>query len=240
MYRLMSLTTRGRGAALGAALVILATGCADIEAIRFSSPHYPGAHTAPFSSRDAESLRTPTDFVTIHVPDGFNVTVHASNRQSKVIAVGVLVPVVPWPPGILRLVRPLPAPPPLQIWLTVGPPAGADWLRGGPPAGAEFDLTRVLVIEPDGTSRPLSSVEGKLCDERKHADCNVTSNLPSLAVARLSIERSVVLVLSFPVEASPERSFVLRVDGLASRGVPITPLDIRFEPATAWVMFWGM
>ena len=49
-----------------------------------------------------------------------------------------------------------------------------------------------------------------------------------------------MLVLSFPVEASPERSFALRVDGLASGGVPIAPLDIRFEPATAWVMFWGL
>jgi len=237
MYRLTSLTTRCRGAALGAALVILATGCAEIEAVRFSSPRYPGAHTEPFAWRDAMLLRAPTDAVTIHVPDGFDVTVQASNRQPEAIAVGVVVPMVPWPPGILRLVRPSAAPPPLQIWLTVGPAAGA-----------EFDLTRVLLIAADGASTSPSSVEGKLCDERDSArgpgktgrDCNVTSHLPSLAVARLSIERSVVLVLSFPVEASPERSFTLRVDGLASGGVPIAPLDIRFEPATAWVMFSGL
>ena len=229
MYRLTNLTMLCRGAALGAALVTLAAGCTEIEAVRFSSPRYPGAHTKPFGSFEAIPLRTPTDAVTIHVPDGFDVTVQASNRQPEAIAVGVVVPMVPWPPGILRLVRPSAAPPPLQIWLTVGPAAGA-----------EFDLTRVLLIAADGASTSPSSVEGKLCDERKHADCNVTSNLPSLAVARLSIERSVVLVLSFPVEASPERSFALRVDGLASGGVPIAPLDIRFEPATAWVMFWGL
>ena len=240
MYRLTNLTMLCRGAALGAALVTLAAGCTGIEAVRFSSPRYPGAHTKPFGSFEAIPLRTPTDAVTIHVPDGLDVTVQAANRQPKEIALGVGLPVVPWPPGILRLVRPLPAPTPLDVWLTVGPPAGADWLRAGPPAGAEFDLTRVLVIEPDGTSSSPSSVEGELCDERKRADCNVTSDLPSLAVARLSIERSVVLVLSFPVEASPERSFALRVDGLASGGVPIAPLDIRFEPATAWVMFWGL
>ena len=229
MYRLTNLTMLCRGAALGAALVTLAAGCTEIEAVRFSSPRYPGAHTKPFGSFEAIPLRTPTDAVTIHVPDGLDVTVQAANRQPKEIALGVGLPVVPWPPGILRLVRPSAAPPPLQIWLTVGPAAGA-----------EFDLTRVLLIAADGASTSPSSVEGKLCDERKRADCNVTSDLPSLAVARLSIERSVVLVLSFPVEASPERSFALRVDGLASGGVPIAPLDIRFEPATAWVMFWGL
>jgi len=237
MYRLTSLTMLCRGAALGVALVRLATGCTEIAAVRFSSPRYPGAHTKPFGWGQAIPLRTPSDPVTIHVPDGLDVTVQAANRQPKEIAVGVGLPVVPWPPGILRLVRPSAAPPPLQIWLTVGPAAGA-----------EFDLTRVLLIAADGASTSPSSVEGKLCDERDSArgpgktgrDCNVTSNLPSLAVARLSIERSVVLVLSFPVEASPERSFALRVDGLASGGVPIAPLDIRFEPATAWVMFWGL
>ncbi|HLY38447.1 MAG TPA: hypothetical protein VKU61_10460 [Candidatus Binatia bacterium] len=214
---------RGMAVALRVALG-LSTGCTGVAAVRFSSPRYPGARTEPFAWFEARPLRAPTENAIITVVAGLDVSVQASNGQPRDIAGGLIVPFVPWPPGIVGLLRPSPAPPPLRIWLNIGPVAAA-----------QFDVARVLVIDSDGAVSGPTAVVGEACRW-----CNVTSTLPVLPIAPVYIERSAALVLSFPVPASPERPFTLRVDGLTRQGTSLPAFDVRFDPATAWVLFWGI
>ena len=211
-------------------MACVVAGCCELSAVNFSSPQAsPGIRTIRFSARDHRIISRPQAHgAAFELLDGLGVELEVPNQQWMELSFGpnllvLPLPIIPLPSGIARLFRGTPAPAPLKIWLRVGPMAHAD-----------FDPLRMRVLLSDGVAVEPTALIGEQCEE--YSECFVRYDLPALPLEPLAIERSAVFVMSFPLEASPDRIFTVRVEGFTRNAAAVGAFDVYFRQATAWTL----
>lgn len=150
-------------------------------------------------------------------------------RDTTTVAVGPLfLTVIPWPPGIYRLIfdRDRTPDPPLPIEIRLAPKAGPVSFNAMKVA-LVFDKGQRLLpkasywVAPLKTFKLLGS-ESHYCDSTETKQVQVIEN-------DISITESSCLRLEYDAPAVPKESFTLFIEGLSGTAQPIVIPPIRFE-----------
>ena len=204
----------------GSVLAFWASGCIATGQYKFLVPSAPGAATEIRSNdyRVIPVWRSP-DTVLLEPPNGPGLAVRACNREEiEGITLGPFLPVIPWPPSVVRAYNQTPSPP-LIVAIDIGT------------ASLTFDLSKVtLTTEAAERVLPIAfsaSQNGEVCARAPEAP------VPKQPVR---ITGPAVVELRFDLAEIPPAA-TLQIAGMDCGRGPVELPPIALHRGSAWILY---
>lgn len=218
------------------ALLCIRSGCAIISRGVFSAPYADGASPRHDMSPDYEEgmrLIGAHDHVQFDLSE-LKLSLKALNVQKvDEVLIGpvvlILLPVIPWPPGVIGLFRELPAArAPLSFEIRLEPEG----------EGFSFDPMRSTLQTPEGETIRPSRFDGPTHGRGYKNPCG--SDVFSAVATRIPLEQFSCFRLEFDTAISIDKHFTLAIQGLERAGQLVPVPLVSFENGASWRLWAGM
>lgn len=212
----------------------LIQGCATITHSVHSAPEASGAsdrHDMSQNYYDGSVLKGSYDNVQFQLSD-IDLSVKLQNHQIAHIFIGpaiiIPLPILPWPPGIIKLLSRPPEPAPM-LWLEIR----LD------PVGEEFsiDPLKTIIQTEDRTSHQAVGFiqsHGIRYPGRWPCSWSMQSKLTSTLVEPIKLNQVTCFAMRFDMSSSPDQNFTLEINGINKAGQPVTVPTIRIKKGSSW------
>jgi hypothetical protein len=208
--------------ALGVCLLGLPSmGCVATGQYKFLEPDAPGAvRESGYSNYRVIIVWRSPDQVRLAPLPGMDLVVRACNRtEVKPVTVAPFIPIIPWPPGIVKAFT---AVPDLPLVVSINFASGV---------GYGFDPAKVMVHTPAGSFAPRAFAmreNGALCSPRPDGP------LPD---EPLYVRGPITVTLEFELPAIPEQAFSLEIGGVQAGSAAVAVPPIRLRRGSEWILY---
>lgn len=209
-------------------------GCATITRSVHGAPEAVGAsdrHDMSQNYYDGSLINGSYDNVQFEL-SGVDLSVKLRNHQIADILVGPAIllplPVLPWPPGIIKLFS-RPSEPAPMLWLEIRlDPTGEEF---------SFDPLKIILETEDRIAhQPAGFIQsyGIRYPGRWPCAWNPKSELTTTLVESIKLNQVTCFAIRFDVSSTPDQNFTLDVKGMNKAGQPMTVPMIKVKKGSSW------